>query len=283
MSQDNYAVCYIDGEFVRADDAQIPARDLAILRGYGVFDYMRTYGGEVFRLDDHIARLERSAAMVGLEMPLSHEAMCRLINELLARNGNPESGVRVVLTGGTSADSMTSSEGSRLMVLVEPIHVYPRACYEQGVKVITFRDERFLPEAKTIIYTPAILALKKAKAQGALEAIHVDRRGRALEATTSNLFAFCCGALVTPGADVLPGVTRQVVLELAEGVFPVEVRDIMLDELLYADEVFITASNKEIMPVIAVDEVMIGDGNPGKRTREMMRLFREYVAGYSTA
>ncbi|GAB4463031.1 MAG: branched-chain-amino-acid transaminase [Anaerolineae bacterium] len=282
MSESTSYIYYIDGEFVRAEDAQVPARDLALLRGYGVFDYMRTYGGKVFRLDDHIARLERSAEMVGLDMPLSHTAMCALINELLARNGRPESGVRVVLTGGTSADSVTPAEGPRLVVFAEPIHVYPASCYAEGVRVITFRDERFLPEAKTIIYAPALLALRRAKAQGALEAIHVDRRGRALEATTSNLFAFVGGALVTPGADVLPGVTRQVVLELAEGAFPVEVRDLTLDELLAADEAFITASNKEVMPVVAVDEAVIGEGTPGENTRAMMRLFRAYVAGYST-
>ena len=281
MSDEN-AVCYIDGQFVRGGEARVPARDLAVLRGYGVFDYMRTYGGKVFRLEDHLTRLERSVALVDLALPLSREALRGVIEEALARNGYAESGVRVVVTGGTTADSITPVAGSRLMVLVDPLHRYPDSCYEDGIRVITFRDERFLPEAKTINYTPAILALRRAKAQGAMEAIHVDRHGRVLEATTSNLFAFVGGALVTPGRDILLGVTRQVVLELAEGVFPVEVRDIALEELLAADEVFITASNKEVMPVVAVDERVIGDGRPGARTCELLRLFREYAAGYIT-
>ena len=281
MSGNETRVYYVDGEFVPHTEATIPVSDLAVLRGYGVFDFMRTYGGVVFRLEDHLARLERSAALVGLPLPWSREELRRVVAETLARN--PREGecyVRIVVTGGTSDDGITPSTHPRLVVCVDPVRLYPAWQHERGVAAITVRDERYLPEAKTINYIPAIVAVQKARAQGADEAIFVDPGGHALEATRSNLFAFFGDTLATPGAGILCGITRQAVLEVAASRFTVEVRAIPLRELLAADEVFITATTKEIMPVAKIDGTAIGGGSPGKRTREMMQLFREYASEY---
>ena len=139
--------------------------------------------------------------------------------ETLARNGYPGNGadarLRIVVTGGSSPDDITPAGPARLLVLVTPFAAQPAARYREGIKIISDRQERYLPEAKTINYVPAIVALRRARQAGAVEAIYVNRAGHALEGTTTNLFAVFGDRLVTPATEILPGVTRQAVLELA--------------------------------------------------------------------
>ena len=273
-------IYYIDGEFVSSDDALLPADDLAVLRGYGIFDYMRTYGGRPFHLDAHLRRLQRSADLIQLDLPMSIDQINDITLETLERNGHAESSVRIVVTGGTSDDNITPNGGARLLVMATPIKPYPPEWYTQGVKVITNQTDRYLPEAKTLNYIPAIIALKKAKQVGAVDAIYLDQQGNALEGTTTNLFAFFGDRLVTAGSGILRGITRQTVLALAEDHFSVEETDLPLTELLQADEVFLSSSNKEICPIRQVDDTMIGDGAAGPNTHRMMALFKEMAAAY---
>jgi branched-chain amino acid aminotransferase len=275
------SIFYIDGEFVRSDDAAIPVDDLAILRGYGVFDFLRTYGGRPFDLGAHLRRLERSARLIHLDLPVSLDEIRRITLETLERNGYPESNVRLVLTGGTSEDNITPNGGSRLLVMVTPLKPQPEEWYRDGLKVILNYTERYLPQAKTINYIPAIIALKQAKAQDAVDAIYVDKNGHALEGTTTNLFAFFGDRLVTPGQGILLGITRQAVLELASDRFQVDVTDLPVSDLLRADEVFITSSNKEICPVRQIDDRVIGQGVPGPNTRFLMEHFAQMVVAYA--
>ena len=211
-------IYYVDGEFVASDSAQLPADDLGILRGYGVFDFTRTYGGRPFRLDAHLQRLQRSAQHILLELPLPPAQIRAIALETLARNALPagaEAGLRIVLTGGSSPDFITPAGPSRLLVLVSPLRRPPADWFREGVRVISNPLDRYLPAAKTINYAPAIVALRRARQAGAVEAIYINRRGHALEGTTTNLFAIFGNRLLTPAAEVLAGVTRQVVLELA--------------------------------------------------------------------
>jgi branched-chain amino acid aminotransferase len=275
------SIFYIDGEFVRSDDAAIPVDDLALLRGYGVFDFLRTYGGRPFDLDAHLRRLERSARLIHLDLPVPLDEIRRITLETLERNAFPEANVRLVVTGGASEDNITPNGESRLLVMVTPLKPQPEAWYRDGVKVILNPTERYLPQAKTINYIPAIIALKQAKAQGAVDAIYVDRNGLALEGTTTNLFAFFGERLVTPGQGILLGVTRQAVLELASDRFQVDVTDLPVTDLLRADEVFITSSNKEICPVRQIDDHIIGPGVPGSHTRFLMEHFAQMVVAYA--
>lgn len=275
------SIYYIDGEFVRSHDATLPADDLAVLRGYGVFDFMRTYGGRPFHLDAHLRRLERSARLIHLDLPMSIDEIERVTLETIERNGYPEANVRIVVTGGTSEDNITPNGGARLLVMVTPWKPLPEVWYRDGIKIITNRTERYLPEAKTINYIPAIIALKKAHAQGAIDAIYIDKHGHALEGTTTNLFAFFGDRLVTPGKDVLLGITRQTILELASDRFQVEVTDLPLADLLRADEVFISSSNKEVCPVRLIDDHVIGQGVPGPRTGFLMEHFAQMAVAYA--
>ncbi len=269
-------VCYIDGAFVPADAASVPAADLAVTRGYGVFDYLRTYGGRPFHLEAHLARLALSAQMLELALPLPLAAIGDIVLEALARSEPGDHGVRIVITGGDSSDGLLPSGAARLLVLVTPKPQPPAEWFARGVKVATHHAERYLPEAKTINYIPAILALRRAKASGAVDSLYIDRDGLALEGTTTNLFAFFGSTLVTPARGILAGVTRQVTLELAESRYAVQQRDLPLAELLRADEVFITSSTKQVCPVRQIDGHVVG--GPGPRTRDLMAAFEALVA-----
>ncbi|MFH1965801.1 MAG: aminotransferase class IV [Acidobacteriota bacterium] len=275
------SIYYIDGSFVTAEKAALPVSDLAILRGYGVFDYMRTYGGRPFHLDAHIRRLLNSAQLIGLSSPWNIQDVSDIVEATLERNNYQESSIRLLITGGDSVDSITPGEKPRLLVMVEPVKEFPSHWYEKGVKVITTNITRHVPGAKSIDYIQAILALNNARKTGAVESIYVDSQDRVLEGTTSNIFAVSNGQLVTPPDEILPGVTRDVVLDIAAPVYSPQLRSISRTELHTADEVFLTSSNKEILPVSQIDEVVIGTGKPGKITREIQQLFRDHTEQYS--
>jgi branched-chain amino acid aminotransferase len=266
-------VYYIDGDFVPAEKAALSVNDLAVLRGYGVFDFLRTYNGKPFCLGAHTERLLNSAKLIGLEVPWSQEVLCDIVMETLSRNHHDEYNIRLVVTGGGSADMITPENRPRLLVLVTAVFKFPEWWYTEGVKVITAPVERYIPEAKSINYIPGIMALAKARQQGAIEAIFVDHLGRALEGTTSNYFAFRNGQLLTPEDGILKGVTRKVVLELTQAAYKPQFSDISLEELKKSDEVFLTSSNKEIAPVVKIDDTVIGEGRPGTETQAIMQLF----------
>lgn len=274
-------IYYVDGVFVPAAEAVLPLSDLAILRGYGVFDFMRTYGGRPFHLDNHIRRLQNSADLIGLYCPWSHDELSEIAEETLKRNDYPEANIRLLITGGDSDDSITPGKNPRLLVMVTPVKTFPASWYEAGVKIITAEATRYIPGSKSTDYIQAILTLDNARAVDAVESLYIDEQGRVLEGTTSNLFAVFNGQLVTPSADILPGVTRDVVLDIAASTFKPELRVVTRDELYKAEEVFMTSSNKEVLPVRQVDQEVIGNGQPGEVTRQVMDLFRAHTDRYA--
>jgi branched-chain amino acid aminotransferase len=270
-------IYYVDGKFVASDRAVIPVDDLSILRGYGVCDIMRTYKGSPYFLDDHIRRLENSAQRVGLTLPWSRAEIRDIILQTLRRNPDlGEANIRVVVTGGTSDDFFTPRGNPRLIVMVTPIRPLPDSWYSKGIKTITLVQERDVPEAKVTSYIQAALALKAAKEKNAVEVIYVNSKNEALEGTTSNLFAFFQDRLVTPDQGVLKGITRKLILTLGHQLFRVEERPLGLEELFRADEVFITGTSKGVVPVIQIDNQMIGEGTPGKNTQRMIQALKQH-------
>lgn len=270
-------IYYINGEFVEADKAVIPVDDLAVIRGFGVFDLMRTFDGVPFCLSEHIDRLRKSADKIGLRLPWTHDEIASIIEETLKKNRHPESNIRVVVTGGSSPDFITPQGKPRLIVMVTPLPKLPAEWYQTGVKVITMLSERQVPEAKSIDYIPATIALRRAKQEGAIEAIYIDRKGNVLEGTTSNVFAVRQGRLITPDKGILSGITRQVILRLAANRLRVVLGEMTQKELISAEEVFITGTNKGVVPVIQVDEHRIGDGHPGPCSKQLMKDFIDFV------
>ena len=272
---------YIDGKFIDDEAATVPVKDLIVLRGYGVFDFLITYNRRPFRLKQHVQRLENSAKQIGLGLRHSADQICAIVEETVRKNKHhEESNIRIVYSGGVSLDGVTPEGNGILVVMVTPKQETPKWWYTEGAKIITVDIERFIPLAKSTNYLTAVHALGQAKRQNAIEAIYVDRNRRIREGTTSNFFFFKDNKLVTPQKDILPGVTRSVVLELAKGHFEIELRDIDFSELVSMQEVFIASSNKEVVPVAKVGEMTVGDGRPGANTQKIMQLFGDYTKAF---
>ncbi len=256
---------YLDSKWVRTKDLKISAFDLAVLRGYGAFDYLRVYKGKPFMLDLHIERFLHSIASLKLEASKTKQEIEELILEGIKKNQKDgDLSVRLILTGS-----------GVFMVMYEESTVYPDKYYENGIKAVTFREKRVRPDVKSINYETAMIAANFAKEKGAFEAIFVDD-GKIYEGTNSNFFVVIDKELITPKFGVLKGVTRQVILDLArKRSIEVIERDIELGELSSVDEVFIASTRKEIMPVIQVDDIKIGNGQVGDMTNKLMEEFRK--------
>jgi branched-chain amino acid aminotransferase len=273
-------IYYIDGRFVPSNEATIPVNDLALLRGYGVFDFLRTYNKTPFFLDEHLNRLRRSADLIDISLPWSNRELGDIVQETLDRNNHPESSIKIVLTGGDSDDGLIPIGKSRLLVMVSALKPLDPADYESGVKLTTSRIPRLFPGAKSTNYIAGIRAISAARKAGGVESLYVGRNNQILECVTSNFFGFREGRMVTPESDILPGITRKVALDLASGLFTIETREMDLEELKHLDEAFITSSTREVLPVVQVDDTTIGNGKPGENTRRMMRLFADFTATY---
>ncbi len=270
-------ICYLNGKYVPFDQACLPLNDLGLVRGYGVFDFLRTYNGVPFKLTEHVQRLQNSAKLIGLSLPWSTAEIEEITQNTLTHNHFLEANIRIVVTGGASADFITPLGQPSLMVIVTPVSQYPQEYYEQGIKVITVSIERFIPKAKSLNYISAIGALQQAKQTNAVEALYVNLQGEVLEGTTTNFFVFRGSQLITPKEGILNGITRDVILELAKDRFEIVEQSIAYSQLNHCDEAFITSSTKEIMPVVQIDELHISQGKPGENTQSLMHLFHKYT------
>jgi branched-chain amino acid aminotransferase len=217
--------------------------------------------------------------LIGLACPWSGSEIKDITLQTIAHNDYPEANIRLLITGGDSADSISPGRQPRLVVTVGPVKRFPEQWYRDGVKIITARLNRYIPGAKSIDYIRAIVTLNDARAVGAVESLYVDIDDHVLEGTTSNLFAVISGRLVTPAEDILPGITRDVILELVKEDFQVELRNLPRTELLQAEEIFLASSNKEVLPVRQVDDQPIGLV-PGPVTGRVLELFKTYTDRY---
>jgi branched-chain amino acid aminotransferase len=277
MGMDKNAIWYVGGQWVRPHEAVLSINDIAVLRGYSVFESLRTYNRRPFHLDEHMTRLYRSAELIELEVPWPREHIVAVVHEVIARNAYKHATIRLLVTGGESEDGILPSGQSVLAVLITPLGERDMERFAKGYKLITTLLQRVSPEAKTANYVAAVRALKEATRRDAADALFVNEQGQVLEATRSNFFIFRGNTLITPREGVLLGITRNVVLELARGRFTIEERPILLEELPQADEAFVTSSSREITPVVQIDDLVIRGGKPGLRTYELEQRFIEMV------
>lgn len=272
---------YVDGAFIEEDRAMVPAKDLIVLRGYGVFDFLITYNRRPFYLDAHITRLENSAKAINLKLRHTHKEIADIVIQTLEKNTHhAESNIRIVYTGGISPDGVTPQGNGILMVMVTPRYQPPHWWYTDGAKVVTVEMERFIPESKSTNYLSAVFAQSLAREQGGIEAIYKDRENRLLEGTSANFFCFKGRKLITPPDVILAGISRSVVFELLKDKYEITLRHIKADELPDMDEAFISASNKEIVPIVQVDDLTMGNGSPGDNTRALMKIWADYTSAY---
>jgi branched-chain amino acid aminotransferase len=274
---DNNALWYVNGAWVHPQEASISINDVGVLRGYSAFEALRTYNRQPFHLDEHLDRLYRSATLIELEIPWSRAEITGLVQESIRRNPYKHASIRLLVTGGETEDGILPVGKPTLAILTTPLSERNMERFAQGYKLITTGLQRATPEAKTTSYLAAIRALKEAARHGADDALFVNEQGHVLEGTRSNFFVFRGNTLITPRIGILLGITRNVVLELAQGHFPIEERPILLEELPFVDEAFLTGSSREIMPVVRIDDLVIGDGQPGKRTYALEQRFIEMI------
>ncbi len=265
-------------------DVKLDLHDLGLIRAYGVFDYLRTYNQQPFRLPDYLNRFERSAGLLGMPLPIDKEKLSELVFELVGRTASAlndsraDFGLRFLLTGGPSPDGFTRSASPTLLVLIESATNPNPQDIELGVKLISCEYLRDLPEAKTTNYLNAIRLYPAMKAAGAAELLYCSQ-GLVLEASRANIFAFFGDTLVTPESSILLGNTRKSVLELAASKFEIQQRPITKEELKSADELFVTGSGRMLTPVVTVDTHQVGGGRPGRRTLQLVRDFEAFT-GY---
>jgi len=268
--------CYANGKILKKSVIKVGISDLVMLRGYGVFDFMRTYYGKPFRMKDYLDRFENSADEMKLKLPVAEKEIVRVIYRLLKMNKGRDLGIRLLLTGGYSLDSYLPSARSNLFLLVEDLPEYPRWWSEKGIKLITHEHSREMAVVKTTNYLTAIRLAdvrRKRKAQDTLYC----HNGKVLETTRNNFFLFHGDTLVTADENVLSGVSRKAVLQLAKKQFKVEVRPVLKKELNSCTECFITGTTRGITPVVRIDAKRIGNGKVGKNTKFLMQLFHETV------
>ena len=278
-------VVLINGEPSAPESATVSVYDRGFLYGDSVFETIRSYGGRLFQLDEHLVRLEVSAASMGIAMPVTVEVLAEEVHRAVALSGNDESYVRLMLTRGAGPfglDPQLAQEPLRVL-FVQPLRMPPAQLYQNGVTthcVETVRASDAADSAKLGNYVASVLALRAAREKGAQEALVINRDGLVVEGTTSNIFVLLDGVMTTPptSAGVLAGITRGVVVQLiGELGIPFEERALPRAEVRRADEVFLTSSVRELVPVVEVDGQPIGHGKPGALTRKLHRAFRAHV------
>ena len=284
-------VVYLNGKFVKLENARVSVLDRGFAYGDGLFETMRAYEGTVLRLDLHLERLLRGAKSIYLKLPLDRSELAETVRETRRINGIPNASIRLTITRGVALPGLAINPSATptIIVYVQPVQPLPRRYYRKGVEVSLFPDSACkigaLPEQiKSCNYLSAILIREMAAANGAFEGILLDGKNRVTEGTVSNIFAVKGGVITTPKPDryVLPGVTRRIVLDIAKAAgLPTVEKTLKPHDIYRADEVFLTNTGIEILPVTKADGKKIGTGIPGGTTRLLHKYFLKMLEGLS--
>ncbi len=297
MTQDQTRqdLIYLNGEFVLADQAKVSAFDAGLLYGAGLFETMRSYNGTVFRGRQHLERLYHSAEVFSLRTPGPLETLLEAMHELLRRTDLPDARLRLTMTMGDTRATLLHQQGQAeepgptVIIAATPFEPHPQRLYEDGASVLLSPQRQGKHDVtaghKTIGYMPRLLVLRRAQGLGLLEALWFTTDNLLAEGCISNVFVVKGGVVKTPPLDTpaLPGVTRATVIEVAQASeIPVEERPLTINDLLEADEVFLTSTSMEVMPVCRIEKHAVADDKPGPVSRRLLGLFRELAAQETT-
>jgi branched-chain amino acid aminotransferase len=278
---------YINGRFFEHTEAKVSVFDHGFLYGDGVFEGIRLYDGCVFRLEEHLERLEYSAKALLLDLPWTRAQISAATCEACRVNGLKDGYIRLIVTRGvgTLGLSPKSCSDPQLIIIADKIQLYPPELYEKGMKIITVPTRRINPAAlpptiKSLNYLNNILAKIEAQHLGYHEAIMLNDQGYVAECTGDNIFVIHKGVLRTPpfAAGALAGITRGAVQEIARGLgLTVEEKNLTRYDVWIADECFLTGTGAEVIAVVEVDGRVIGAGKPGDVTRRITEKFSKLV------
>ena len=274
---------HISGKYYDKENAKVSVYDHGFLYGDGIFEGMRSYGGKVFRLKEHLERLWASAKAIWLTIPITQEEMAKAVNDTLATNGIKDGYIRLIVTRGAGALGLDPNRCSdpQVIVIADHIQLYPKEMYENGLEIITASTIRnhtaaLSPRIKSLNYLNNIMAKIEGLQAGCVEALMLNAKGEVAECTADNIFIARKGVLMTPPIDagILEGITRDAVIELAgEMKIPLQQIALTRHDIFIADECFITGSAAEIIPVVKLDSRVIGDGKPGPLTKKLTEQF----------
>jgi len=278
---------YLDGQFVEAAEAKISVFDHGLLYGDGIFEGIRLYSGNVFRLEAHLDRLWCSGKALLLTIPISRAEMADAVCECCRQNGLRDGYIRLVVTRGVGDLGLAPwlCPKPSVFIIADTIALYPQEYYTSGLSIVTVPTRRMgaaalPPMVKSLNYLNNILAKIEARQAGALEAIMLNDAGFVAECTGDNVFIVYQGRLLTPAAQqgALRGITREAIFAVAETLgVPVEEHDLTRYDLWNADECFLTGTGAEVIPVVKLDGREIGDGKPGPVTARVLVEFRRRV------
>jgi branched-chain amino acid aminotransferase len=278
---------YLEGRFVDQSDAKVSVFDHGLLYGDGVFEGIRLYGGNVFRLDEHLERFENSAKAILLDNPLTRAQWSDAVCETCRVNGLTDGYIRMVLTRGAGDLGLAPWLCSKpsYFIIAAKIALYPPETYENGLAIVTVPTRRIgqgaLPATvKSLNYLNNILAKIEARQAGALEAIMLNEQGYVAEGTADNVFIVHKGELYTPSASqgALKGVTRGAIIDIAKGLGVAwHEADLTRYDLWCSDECFLTGSGAEVIPVVKLDGRTVGSGKPGPLTARLVAEFKKLV------
>jgi branched-chain amino acid aminotransferase len=276
-----YPHLYINGEILPREKALIPVYDLGLLRGLGIFDYFRVLEGIPVFAEDHIDRLENSMQMMDFNTGISRAGWMDMFYKLIKANEVENAGFRVVVTGGFSDDGYTIPEKKNVYMMLHSLPASDPAQYESGVRLLTVNYQRDTPTAKTTVYIESMKAQPLLKKQGAFEVLY-HFKGEISECSRCNIFFITPeGVIVTPAKGMLRGITRKQVLAIAaENNMPLEEREVHLEELPWMAGAFLTATTKGVLPVVKIDDQLIGGGRVHPLAKRLHGLYLERVDHY---
>lgn len=254
---------FFNNEFLPVEKNFIHVSDLATQRGYGIFDFFKVVNSKPLFIEDYLDRFFKSAEIMRLPVSLSREELKRVIHELLQKNGIADAGIKMILTGGYSSDGYEIAKPN-LIITQHTLTMPGPAVFEKGIKVITHEYVRDIPNVKTINYIMGIWLQQKVKEQQAADVLY-HMNGLVSEFPRCNLFIVNENdEVITPVNRVLWGITRKNILKLNGKPYVVCEAEVSVDEVYAAKEVFLTSTTKRILPIVQVDDKVIGDGKPGR-------------------
>jgi branched-chain amino acid aminotransferase len=263
---------YLNDRFIENDEATLHISDLSMQRGYAIFDFMRTLNGVPLFIDDYLDRFYTSAETLRLTVKKSRAELSDIINELIKRSELAEAGIRLMLTGGYSPDSYSVAEPN-LLITCNPVKPATADDFEKGFSIITYEHQRELPHVKSINYLTAVWLQPLLKEKQANDVLYYNKES-ITEFPRSNVFIITeKNILVTPSKNILKGITRKQILSLASEMIETEERDITVEELMNAKEVFSTATTRRLIPVIKINNKPVGNGTPGVFSKMLYKEF----------
>jgi branched-chain amino acid aminotransferase len=278
---------WIDGEYFDKENAKVSVFDHGLLYGDGVFEGIRIYGGKIFKCEEHVKRLFDSAKAIWLKIPMTAQEVTDAMYDALKVNKLTDAYIRLIVTRGAGDLGLDPRKCPRpcVIIIATSITLFPEEFYIKGLDLVTASSPRIAPESlnprvKSLNYLNNILAKIEGIQAGVIEVLMLNHLGYVSEGSADNVFLVRDGVLYTPSTDagILEGITRNTVMDLAReaGIKVVE-KNISRYEVYTADEMFLTGSAAEVIPAVKVDGRLIGDGKPGKMTKDLRKKFMKLV------